>query len=168
MSGWFSLECMSRTILQTGFLCIVFTYRTNNSEWLKLHSWRADRNVNPACHIQHFHFSIWPPIMCLYTRCVSTSNHSQIIWRVKPVFVLNVRTSSNLSCVLQWATVTQTWWRREHSRWNSSTPTHVSCMTTLCCTPRGCRPHCPTSSPCATLSTLGMHVLALLKQQTHH
>lgn len=71
---------------------------------------------------------------------------------VKHVFVLSVHPFSPIS---QLATVTQMWWRQELSRWNCSTPTHVSCMTTSYCTPRGCRPHCPTSCLCATLSTLG-------------
>lgn len=61
-----------------------------------------------------------------------------------------------LCLIPQWATVTQMWWKPEQSKWSSSTPTRVSCTTTLCCMPRGCRPHCPKSCLCATLSTLGM------------
>lgn len=93
--------------------------------------------------------------MCLLISVVMVTND------LKACFC-PARTASNPACVLspipKWATVTRMWWRRELSRWNCSTPTRASCTTTLSCMPRGCRPHCPTSSLCATLSTQGMWV----------
>lgn len=98
---------------------------------------------------------------------------TQSLWQIKigflnqselfnygPISILRLHSS----VISQWATATPMWWRLGLSRWNYWTPTHVSCMTTLCATPRGCRPHCLTSCLSATLSTLGRSTFLLLLQ----
>lgn len=80
--------------------------------------------------------------------------------------------NASFSSITQWATVTRTWWRRERSRWNCSTPTRASCTTNSCCTRRGYRPRCLTSCQCAILSILGMSAflffLPLPNRQKQH